>query len=192
MGSTPVVVRPLEARDIEQCIEVRVAVVDEEIWLGTEPPLDVDRCRSQLEENLVLDDRRCLVAVVADSTGGAGTAADEQVVGWLTIYRETIGVADIGMQIVDGWRGRGVGRLLIEAAVEWAREVGVHKVCLQVWPHNTAARALYRRTGFVEEGVLRRHYRRRDGSLWDAVAMGLVLDEDSPGGPGGPPDGVSG
>jgi putative acetyltransferase len=175
---TGVVVRPLEARDIDRCIEVRVAVVDEGIWLGTEPPLDVDRAREQLEENLVLDDRRCLVAAVHDGPDGG-----EEIVGWLTIFREPIGVADFGMQILDGWRGRGVGRLLVENAVEWARSAGVHKVCLQVWPHNTAARALYRRAGFVEEGLLRRHYRRRDGTLWDAIAMALVLDETSPGGP---------
>jgi len=28
---------------------------------------------------------------------------------------------------------------------------------------------------------MRRHYRRRSGELWDAVIMGLVLDETSPG-----------
>jgi RimJ/RimL family protein N-acetyltransferase len=56
-------------------------------------------------------------------------------------------------------------------------------VALQVWPHNHAARALYRRFGFADEGLLRRHYRRRNGELWDAVVMGLVLDESSPGSP---------
>jgi len=30
-------------------------------------------------------------------------------------------------------------------------------------------------------GRRRRQYRRKDGSLWDAVLMGLVLDEDAPG-----------
>jgi RimJ/RimL family protein N-acetyltransferase len=46
---------------------------------------------------------------------------------------------------------------------------------LEVWPHNTAAIALYRRVGFVEEGRKRRHYRRRNGELWDAVLMGMEL-----------------
>jgi RimJ/RimL family protein N-acetyltransferase len=44
-----------------------------------------------------------------------------------------------------------------------------------VWPHNDRAIALYEKLGFVEEGRLRRHYRRRNGELWDAVVMGLVL-----------------
>ena len=66
---------------------------------------------------------------------------------------------------------------------EAARDLGAHKVALQVWPHNEAARRLYLRHGFVEEGLLRRHYPRRNGELWDAVIMGLILDETSPGSP---------
>ncbi|WP_157106767.1 GNAT family N-acetyltransferase [Nocardia arthritidis] len=46
---------------------------------------------------------------------------------------------------------------------------------LQVWPHNQHAMALYDRAGFEVEGVLRGHYRRRSGELWDAVLMGLPL-----------------
>src|SRR5438132_10638636 len=30
--------------------------------------------------------------------------------------------------------------------------------------------------GFEEEGLLRRQYRRRNGELWDALVMGLLLD----------------
>ncbi len=61
--------------------------------------------------------------------------------------------------------------------------MGAHKVSLQVWPHNGAARRLYRRLGFEEEGRIRRHYRRRNGQLWDAIIMGMVLDHESPGSP---------
>ncbi|MGH9179068.1 MAG: GNAT family N-acetyltransferase [Acidimicrobiales bacterium] len=87
------------------------------------------------------------------------------------------GVADLGMLVAAGWRGRGVGTALVLTALDWARQAGAHKVALQVWPHNQAAIGLYRKLGFVEEGRLRRHYRRRNGELWDAVVMGLLLDE---------------
>jgi len=45
------------------------------------------------------------------------------------------------------------------------------------------ARRLYERAGFLDEGYLTRHYRRRSGALWDAVVMSLILDEHSPGRP---------
>ncbi len=65
--------------------------------------------------------------------------------------------------------------------MRWARESGLHKVDLGVWPHNTAAIALYRCRGFTIEGRRHRHYRRANGELWDVVTMGLVLDTHSPG-----------
>ena len=72
-------------------------------------------------------------------------------------------------------RGRGVGSALLATAIEWARAAGAHKVALQVWPDNQGAIALYRKFGFAQEGHLRRHYRRRNGDLWDAIIMGLAL-----------------
>jgi hypothetical protein len=43
-------------------------------------------------------------------------------------------------------------------------------------PWNEAAIALYRKFGFVEEGRLRKQYRRQSGELWDVLVMGLVLE----------------
>jgi RimJ/RimL family protein N-acetyltransferase len=112
-------------------------------------------------------------------------AVDDEgvLVGNLGIQLYGYGVAELGMMVADGWRGRGVGSALLQAGIDWARSVGAHKVALQHWPTNDRATALYEKFGFVEEGRLRRHYRRRNGELWDAVVRGLVLDEDAPGGP---------
>jgi RimJ/RimL family protein N-acetyltransferase len=86
-----------------------------------------------------------------------------------------MGFGEVGMMVAAGWRGRGVGTALVAAAVEWAREHGLHKIALSVFPHNDAALALYRKFGFVEEGRLVRHIRRADGERWDLIEMGLLL-----------------
>jgi RimJ/RimL family protein N-acetyltransferase len=86
------------------------------------------------------------------------------------------GVADFGMMVAAERRGQGIGSALLAAAVDWARAAGAHKVALQVWPANEAGIGLYRKFGFEQEGRLRRHYRRRNGELWDAIVMGLLLD----------------
>ena len=75
------------------------------------------------------------------------------------------------------WRGRGVGSALLGAAIEWARSEGLHKLSLSVFAHNEAAIALYRKLGFVEEGRLVKHYRRQSGEFWDAIQMGLLLED---------------
>jgi N-acetylglucosamine kinase-like BadF-type ATPase len=63
----------------------------------------------------------------------------------------------------------------LDELVRWAQDHGCHKVSLQVWPHNDAALRLYEKFGFEREGLLRSHYRRRNGELWDAIVMGLLL-----------------
>ena len=87
------------------------------------------------------------------------------------------GLIEIGMLVVSEWRGRGVGRELLTAGIQWAKQHGAHKMTLQVWPHNAAARALYAKFGFEEEGYLRRHWRRNNGEVWDSIVMGLRLGE---------------
>ena len=70
------------------------------------------------------------------------------------------------------WRGRGVGTALLDAGTSWARGRGLHKLSLELFPHNVGAIASYRKAGFVEEGHRVRDYRRADGALWDSIVMG--------------------
>jgi ribosomal protein S18 acetylase RimI-like enzyme len=79
------------------------------------------------------------------------------------------------MAVAVPCRGRGVGSALLSAAIEKARSEGLHKLSLEVFPHNDAAIALYRKFGFVEEGRRMKHYRRASGELWDSIVMGLSL-----------------
>ena len=141
--------------------------------IGAELPLDVERDRRVFLDSITSDTAQSLVAVDADGAH----------IGNLGIQLHGYGVAELGMMVDAAWRGKGVGAALLEAGIEWARSVGAHKVALQHWPTNERAAALYEKFGFVEEGRLRRHYRRHSGELWDAVVRGLVLDEDAPGGP---------
>jgi RimJ/RimL family protein N-acetyltransferase len=165
-------VRPATEADVEEVLDVFESVVAEGRWLGTEVPVDRVERRQRLRE--ALGDPRQAVLVAVD---------DGRIMGHLQLELARYGVASLGMEVARASRGRGVGSALLAEAVATARRLGAHKIALQLWPHNVAARALYRRFGFVEEGYLRRHYPRRNGELWDAVVMGLVLDETRPGGP---------
>lgn len=99
--------------------------------------------------------------------------ADGRVIGHLGTAREAgplAHVASLGMSVERGWRDRGVGAALMAEAIRWARWAAVEKLTLSVFPHNTAALALYRRFGFAEEGRLRAHTRKRYG-YEDEVVM---------------------
>ncbi len=163
------------AEDFEGWLAVLETVAAEGKWIGTEVPVDRDDMRRRYLERLDEDNA---ATFVAEAPG-----AESRVVGTLGIHKMSFGVAEFGMSILDGWRGQGVGSGLLSAAIDWAREHEAHKITLQMWPHNTSAQALYEKFGFVVEGRLRRHYPRKNGELWDAVIMGLVLDETTPGSP---------
>ena len=54
--------------------------------------------------------------------------------------------------VAPEFRGRGVGRLLVDAVIAWARTAGARILRLGVTCGDTAAVRLYRRVGFVDDG----------------------------------------
>jgi RimJ/RimL family protein N-acetyltransferase len=103
----------------------------------------------------------------------------EGIVGRLSVARDrhpaSAHVADLGLMVSASHRRRGIGWALLEAAAQWARESGVQKLELHVFPHNEPAIKLYERFGFVQEGHRRAHYRRVDGYV-DAILMAYWVD----------------
>lgn len=165
----PAVIRPATIGDLDPMIDVLWSVGAEGRWIGTEVPFDRAVRRAGLADMLARDEAAVFVA------DARGVGLEAEVVGNIGVNLARYGVADIGMALIDGWRGLGLGTALLEAGTAWARAAGAHKVALEVWPDNTAALALYRGSGFVEEGRKRRHYRRANGELWDAILMGRHL-----------------
>lgn len=164
------VVRPAGHGDVLGVLDLLEAVAAEGKWIGTEAPVDRVARHRQISESVEGSERAA--RFVADAGG--------ELVGNLWIDLRPYNVADLGMLVALAWRRRGVGSALMEAGIAWAGAAGAHKLVLQVWPHNRGALALYTKFGFLQEGLLRRHYPRRNGELWDAVVMGLVLDSQSP------------
>ncbi|MDX2130760.1 MAG: N-acetyltransferase [Planctomycetota bacterium] len=85
-------------------------------------------------------------------------------------------VLELGMSVRSSHRGRGVGTALMAAAMDWAAtQPEVEMVTLGVYAANLAGRALYRRFGFVEYGMLPAGCKHDDGTRWDQVLMVKVV-----------------
>lgn len=158
----------MTVEDIEGALDGYEAVAAEGRYIGAELPIDRPARRTRWAASLRSGGYQGFVAVVQGKmVGQAGVMVE-------------IGIADLGMWVLEEWRGRGIGSALLETCIDQARAARAHKVALQVWPHNSRAIALYEKFGFEREGYLRAHYRRRNGELWDAVIMGLRLEEPRP------------
>ena len=104
---------------------------------------------------------------------------DEVVVGWgsLNQYNPRAAyqhVADFSVYVERGWRGRRVGRRLLEALVEAARDSGYHKMMLSAFPTNESGVALYERLGFTTVGICR-EMGWLDGRWVDTIIMERIL-----------------
>lgn len=98
----------------------------------------------------------------------------------LSCVRERIKLrhrAEIAIAILPGFRGQGLGRKLMEAAIAKAREHGYLQVELQVVSTNIPARKLYESLGFKKQGVHYRAFRLKDGTFLDLEDMVLALDQ---------------
>jgi GNAT superfamily N-acetyltransferase len=89
--------------------------------------------------------------LVAESAGG-------ERVGFVHVHEEEDyyagPCAHIGDVVVaPDWQGRGVGKALLSAAEQWAREAGYGLVTLNVFLNNEQARAVYQRAGYNAETV---------------------------------------
>ena len=69
-------------------------------------------------------------------------------------------------EVERAWRGRGVGKALLQHLLSAARQLEYHKMVLATFPYNDAGLALYRRMGFSPVGVYHEQGK-LDGALKD-------------------------
>jgi ribosomal protein S18 acetylase RimI-like enzyme len=101
----------------------------------------------------------------------------EEVVGWCDITpdpREGFRHSGVlGMGVLAEYRGRGIGRRLLDRTVREARAAGLTRIELEVFSSNQAAISLYQEFGFREEGR-KRGARVLDGREEDILLMAVL------------------
>jgi RimJ/RimL family protein N-acetyltransferase len=162
-------VRPARASDAPALVELAENVGREDgRWiLGTGPWRSVG------------DERRYLRTIERHPDAAVFVAEDDgRIVGRLSLSRDphpaSRHVADLGLMVAESHRRQGVGTMLLEQAVAWARVSAISKLELHVFPWNEPALGLYESFGFVREGYRKEHYE-RGGELVDAILMAYFV-----------------
>lgn len=103
---------------------------------------------------------------------------NESVIGWCDVSPFTnprlAHRGGLGMGCLPGFRGKGIGSLLLEATLNHSKKIGLEKVELNVYTSNLAAIKLYEKFGFEVEGTIKK-YRKLDGQYFDCLCMGKFL-----------------
>jgi ribosomal protein S18 acetylase RimI-like enzyme len=165
-----VAIVPIELRHVEGLNECVAEVARERRFLSIVEGFTLDQCAAWVAADRVRGNP-FLVALDQD-----------RLVGWCEVRRDILpGRAHtglLGMGLRAPYRGRGLGRQLIEQALRAARERGFERIELLVRSPNARAIRLYSQVGFQEEGRKRDAVRLDDGSE-DEVLMALHLREKS-------------
>ena len=174
--------RPIEGRDAERLWE---AVQDPE---GTRlTGTTATFTREQINEwaSTVSDRPGRYDWAICPAAMRDGKPVSDDMIGEIVLndLDEDVRSANLRLQLLPNYRGRGYGREAIQEVLRFAFDgvdgepgLGLLRVSLDVLSINPRAQALYESLGFREEGRLRDIY--RDGDTWaDAVVMSILEDE---------------
>ncbi|MDJ0521860.1 MAG: GNAT family N-acetyltransferase [Planctomycetota bacterium] len=147
---------------------------------------DVDVPLEPGEFTITVEQERSLLREYADRENAAFFTAwrGEELLGMLNLDASRLHSgrhrAMLGMSVARASRGQGVGRALLEHAVDWARQTRLlTRIELDVYVRNAPARHLYESVGFEEE-VQRRAPVWEGETPVDSILMGLCFDDKAP------------
>ncbi len=125
-------------------------------------PADIERWFDGRHPILVVEDANAIIAFASTSTYRPRECYD--------------GVAEFSVYTSREHRGRGAGRLAMEALIEACRQAGFWKLVSRVFVENQPSRALLKSLGFREVGIYERHGR-LDGEWRDVVIVERQVGE---------------
>lgn len=80
-------------------------------------------------------------------------------------------VGELRVLVAPAWRGKGLGRVLIQECFAQALELGLEKLVAQMTVDQSAAIAVFEELGFRAEALLRNHVKGRDGVAHDLALL---------------------
>ncbi len=162
----PVQILPIAEEHIESLHRALDSVARERLYLALQGAPPLETLRAVILTNLA----RGIPEFVAIDR--------DQVVGWCQISLFNREVFEhrgtLGMGVVKAYRRMGIGQRLMTHALQKAIDMGLERVELEVFSSNGPAVALYKKMGFVTEGV-KVKARKLDCKYDDVVQMALFL-----------------
>lgn len=151
-----VIVRGFERGDAKQVVELHARF---NIWF----------------EELSIDEEFILAATLRPDFRVYVADEDGVILGFTGIlYYEQVGRAEVGpICVTDEYQKKGVGSLLVEKAISFLKDAGIHRVVVKVKSGNNTAECFFKKQGFKIEAVLENYTRKGE----DAVQMARIIKD---------------
>lgn len=149
----PLIIREARVEDAEAILNVVKEVASEEnLILLDKEEYDVSPERRHILSAKSSGKTLILVAEVDGKIVGVGELK-------IGRFKKNSHTAELGLAIIKEFRGLGVGKALMEEMLNCAKTRGVEKIWLSVFSTNNAAITLYKKFGFVIEGVRKKQFK---------------------------------
>lgn len=84
---------------------------------------------------------------------------NQNCLGWVSVQSfygrpAYIGTAEISIYLATEQRGKGIGKVVLEMAIEKCRDLNLHSLLGFIFAHNTASIKLFANAGFTQWGLL--------------------------------------
>jgi GNAT superfamily N-acetyltransferase len=151
-GSRPeITIRAVTIDDLDVLIEIYLdtarhhAAIDPEVFHVPERDAIEVRLRRRIEGRNITGEY--VAAMLGDEMVGSASVdiADPPSAGNMA---RAVPTAEFGVSVLGAWRGRGIGRALIEHIERWAADRGIERMILNVSEANEGAIRLYHDLGY--------------------------------------------
>jgi N-acetylglutamate synthase and related acetyltransferases len=173
----------LSGSDVEEAVDELAQLLldahESGMALGLAGPLDRDRAAAEWLATAALLDPRNRVMLGAHADGSLVGRAEGFLVGTVQIVRSSAGnglhrAEIVRLAVRRDMRGRGIGRALLEAATERARELDISLLWLTTHADTDSDR-IYERLGWTRMGTMPGYAARPDGTVVANVFYYLEL-----------------
>ena len=167
-----IIIRKVKKSDAEALIEYLNVIGGESDFLtfGTgEFDVSVEEEENFIESILQSENALFIIAEV-----------NEKIVGCLNFSggpRQRIAhVGEFGVSVLQEYWGNGIGKELIKYLISWSKSSGIiRKINLRTRADNIRGISLYKKLGFLEEGIIKRDFL-INNEFYDSLMMGMLID----------------
>ncbi|WP_034333072.1 GNAT family protein [Bacillus sp. J37] len=163
-----VLLRPVQIEDAEQIIHAVAQIIKSGAYIQKESPRSVEEEQIFIENMIELDNMYMTALINNEIVGIARVIRGE-----LEMKRHT---GLFRTWLVHSAQGKGIGSEIMKYTLKWCEKHNLHKLCLTVFASNGLAHKLYKRYGFIQEGVQKEQVK-IDGMYDDEIFMAYFLNK---------------